>query len=43
MKLYNLERKMIFAKANNQKFKYWYYKRKYLKLRKKERKHYGKI
>ena len=36
MKLYEIERRMIFAKANGQKIRFWWYKRKYLKLRKKE-------
>lgn len=34
IELYELQRKMIYAKANNEKFKYWWYKRKYNKLKK---------
>ena len=33
IKLYELQRKMIFAKANNQKIRFWWYKRKYKKLK----------
>ncbi len=35
IKLYELQREMIYAKANNKKIKYWLLKRKYNKLKRK--------
>ena len=35
IKLLEIERKMIYAKANKEKIKYWWYKRKYEKMKKK--------
>lgn len=32
--LLELERKMIYAKYNNQKIKYWFYKKKYERMKK---------
>lgn len=36
MKLYEIERKMIYAKYNNKKIKYWWYRRKYRKIKRME-------
>ena len=34
-KLLKIERQMIYAKANNQKIRYWWYKRKLERIKKK--------
>lgn len=33
IELLKLERKMIYAKANNQKIRYWWYKKRYERLK----------
>lgn len=33
--LIELERKMIYAKANNQKIRYWWYKKRFERIKKK--------
>ena len=42
IELIQLERKMISAKYDGKKFKYWYYKRKVDKLKKKQQRDFTK-
>ena len=42
MELYEIERKMIYAKYNGKKIKYWFYKRKYNKMKAQQYKNFTK-